>query len=736
MITRIKPLTVLFIFALNLNSPAQNLTRYVNPFIGTSNAGNTHPGAVLPWGTASVVPHNMYKGPTPYVYGQPYILGFGNLQLSGIGCPETGSIVLRPTHGKLNSDVEAGKSKYRNEVASPGFYSVFLTDHNILAEMTATQRSGRSRFTYPKGKSNLLIDLGNTQSHIKGGWVKIISDTEIAGFKNEGNFCDTWMERKTFFYIKVLKKPSAAGTFNNLKTLAGKEVKGEQIGAYLQFNFADPTTVEVLVGLSFVSIENAKENLLTEQPSGKSFAQIKSEAEQVWNEQLLKAKVEGALADKQKFYTALYHSLIHPMVYNDANTEYLSTQTEDQRVREVKKSSYPRYTIFSLWDTYRSVHPLLTLLFPKQQRDMLESMVDTYKEGKWLPKWELFGQESWVMVGDPASIVIADSYKKGIRNFDIKTAFEAMKKSGTHSETQNYLRPGLNEYLKLGYIPIDKRGGSDSTLFKFNSGYVWGPVSTSQEYYLADYNISVLASALGDQETADVYLKRSKGYKNLFDNQSKFFRPRLSDGRWKQDFDPLDRSFDIRWEKSGGHGFVEGTAWTYRFFAPHDNKGMIQLFGGEKQFKDTLDKFFADGHFDISNEPDITYPYLYNYLAGEENNTTRVVHQIIDQSFLLTPGGIPGNDDAGTLSAWLVFSMMGFYPDSPGTPVYQFCVPKFPYIELDLSAEYWKNEKLIIVTKGDGKRIKEISVDGKKINSYSVSHQDLVAARRIVIETM
>ncbi|WP_026904383.1 GH92 family glycosyl hydrolase [Pedobacter glucosidilyticus] len=715
---------------------SQDLSKFVNPFIGTSNAGNTHPGAVLPWGTASVVPHNTYKGPTPYIHGEKYLLGFGNLQLSGVGCPETGSILLRPTHGDLFTDVEKGKSTYIHEQATPGYYSTFLETHHILAQMTATQRSGRSKYTYPKGKNHLIIDLGTTQSHIKGGLVEIISDNEIRGYKNEGNFCDSRLSRKTFFYIKIIGPASKTGLFNGTQLITDKTISGEKVGAYLSYNFAKETSIEVLVGISFVSIENAKQNLEAEQPKDKSFKEIKNLARKAWNTELSKVKVkDDADTNKTKFYTALYHTLIHPMVYNDVNHDYLTMQTEDQKERFVKKTDYTRYSVFSLWDTYRTVHPLFTLLYPKQQRDMTQSMIDMYKEGKWLPKWELFGQESWVMVGDPASIVIADTYLKGIKDIDIKSAYEGMLKSGSYLKSQNYLRPGLKEYLKYGYIPIDKRGGADSTLFSFNNGYVWGPVSTSQEYYLSDFNISRIAKALGFKDDEKTYLERSNNFTTLFDDGLKFFRPKNSNGTWLTPFNPLDRTFDIRWEKSGGHGYVEGTAWIYRFFVPHNPQKLIALFGGNKPFKDSLDLLFSKKYFDITNEPDISYPYLYNYIEGEENNTSTTVHHIIDHSYSTKPGGIPGNDDAGTLSGWLVFAMSGIYPDCPGIPVYQISVPKFKKVILNLSQDYWSSDKLTIQKIGEGIKIKEIWLDGKKLTSFSVKHEDLVKAKKLTIKT-
>jgi predicted alpha-1,2-mannosidase len=343
-------------------------------------------------------------------------------------------------------------------------------------------------------------------------------------------------------------------------------------------------------------------------------------------------------------------------------------------------------------------------VYPEIQSAMMHTMVAMYNESGWLPKWELLGMETQVMVGDPATAVLADTYLRGIQDFDINTAYTAMQKSAEVA-LNNPVRPQNSDYLQLGYVPVDDEGAYD------------GSVSTSLEYFLADFNLGVLAQALGKTKDAETYLARSQGYRKLFDKQTGMLRPKKRDGSWLTPYDPeLGRNFEP------APGYIEGNAWNYRFYVPHDIPGLIGLLGGEKNFVTQLDATFTSNNYDMANEPDIAYPYLFNFVKSKAHKSSAKVAKLIKEHYHNTPGGIPGNDDAGTLSAWLVFSMMGIYPTSPGSMDYAIVSPSFDEIKIQLSDKYYSGKQLVISKSLD----KTSTLNGNKIDGDFVSHQQLV----------
>ncbi|AFV00438.1 GH92 family glycosyl hydrolase [Simiduia agarivorans] len=714
------------------------VSQWVDPFIGTANEGNTYPGAVLPWGMASVVPQNIDfandKNSAAYVFGKPYIYGFGHMQLSGVGCPSSGALPVKITTGELSLAQKDTRSRYSRELAQPGYYRVFLDTFGVLAEMSATTRSGISRYQVPAGQTNFIFDLALNQGETKGGTITHVSENRVEGFQAEGNFCDAGQMRKVFFSAEFSKPAASYAKFESPEFLkAAKRVEGGKYeGVHFSYDFAEATEIELRVGISFVSVENARENLKVEQ-QGKSFAQIRQSAAQAWEKELSVVKVQGGTPENNtKFYTALYHSLIMPQTYSDVNGEYLSMDGKTVR----KAEGYTRYSTFSLWDTYRTVHPLITLTHPKQQTDMLKSMADMVHDSGWLPKWELFGMEAATMVGDPAVPVVVDSYRKGLTDFDVEAVYGAMVKAATQTEPFNHMRPGLKHYRELGYIPQDDRGGEGKDFGWFN-GIVWGTVSTTLEYNLADWNIAKLAEALGKTEDAKAFHEQSLSYRKLYDEETGFLRPRNVDGSWMTPFNPLDRHWDIRWEMSGGPGYVEGTAWQYLFFVPHDMPGLIDIMG-EEQFIARLDESFDEFYFDMTNEPDIQYPFLYNYVAGKEYRTQEEVRYAVDKYFTTSPWGIPGNDDAGTLSAWLVFAMMGFYPDLVGEPSYQLALPSFARIDIDLDQNYYPGESFSIVVdnfKDTHRYLADKKVNGEPLAAFQLSHDAIVKGGTMTLTT-
>jgi putative alpha-1,2-mannosidase len=716
---------------------------YVNPFIGTTNFGTTNPGAVMPNGLMSVVPFNVMGSndnkydkdarwwSTPYEYHNVFFTGFSHVNLSGVGCPDVGSLLLMPTTGELNVDYKQYGSTYKNEVAHPGYYSNTLTKYGIKTEVTADKRSSIARFTFPQGESHILLNLGEGLTNESGAFIRRISDNEFEGMKVLGTFCyNPQAVFPIYFYMKVNKQPKRSGYWKKQRMMSGveaewdkdngkyklyteykREIAGDDIGVFIDFDTKQNEEVEVLMGVSFVSMENARLNAEKELAQT-TFESLRLRAEEAWNNDLSKILVEGGSEDqKTVFYTALYHTLIHPNILQDVNGQYPTLERGD--IASV--SNGDRYTVFSLWDTYRNVHQLLTLVYPVRQQHMLQSMLAMYDEHGWLPKWELYGRETYTMEGDPSIPVIVDSWLKGLRGFDINKAYEAMRKGATTQGAQNKLRPDNDDYMKLGYVPLREQYDNS--------------VSHALEYYIADNALSRLAKALGKDSDAKLFYNRSLGYKHYYSKEYGTFRPILPSGKFYSPFNPLQgENFEPN------PGFHEGNAWNYSFYVPHDIKGLTQLMGGSKAFVNKLQMVFDKGYYDPANEPDIAYPHLFSYFKGEEWRTQKEIKRLLNTYFKNAPDGIPGNDDTGTMSAWAVFNMIGFYPDCPGEPAYTLTTPVFDKVTIKLSKEQWGTDELVITSKRSNKeayRINNITVGGKPFKSYRISHKDLIKARNI-----
>lgn len=741
-------IAIVWLLKSSAEAQSKDYTPFVNPFIGTSNYGATHPGAVRPMGMASVSPFNVAfkKGEEnvfekdsewhsrPYVAENSFLTGFSHVNLSGVGCPDLGSILLMPTSGEVELDAELYGSTYSDEKASPGYYGLKLDKYGIRAEMTSTLRAGFSRYTFPEGKSNILLNLGLGLTNETGAALKIVSDKEIEGYKLIGTFCYHPEDVRPVYFVMRLSKPAKEiGAFKKMPEMGEaegawskfnnaykpypnyrQEMAGDNIGAYAQFETSANEVIEVQIGVSYVSIANARENLYREL-DGKTFDQVAADSKNDWNDVLGRIDVQTPNTDhKTIFYSGLYHLLMHPNILQDVNGQYPKMGSS-----EIGQTDGNRYTVFSLWDTYRNVHPFLSLVYPELQNDMVNSMLEMYNESGWLPKWELLGMETNVMVGDPASPVITDTYLRGIRDFDVAKAYEAIKKSA--SAFPNPLRPELDFYDSLGYIPEDP------------SNSIWGgTVSTSLEYYISDWNVAQLAKALGQTTDYKYFNERSLGYKHYFDKSTGMLRPIMMDGSWLDPFDP----------KAGANfepviGYVEGNAWQYRFYVPHDIHGLINLVGGQKKFTKELQKCFDDGNFDMANEPDITYPYLFNFVEGEEWRAQKTVQNLINKHYANNPDGIPGNDDTGTLSTWLLYSMMGFYPYCPGDMNYALTSPVFDEVTIQLNQDYYAGKELKIRTKNlrfdEVNYIESIEVNGKLLDGYFIDHQTLTQGTTLTI---
>ena len=735
------------------------VSQYVNPFIGTANYGACNPGAVTPNGMMSVSPFNVMGSElnvydkdsrwwsTPYTSENRYLTGFSHVNLSGVGCPELGALLTMPTTGPVQADYHLYGCEYTEEEAHPGYYGALLLN-GVRARVTATTRTSLESYTFPGGEGNILLNLGEGLTNEIGATVRRVSDTEIEGFKLMGTFCyNSQAVFPVYFVLRVSKMPSSCGYWKKQRPMdaeaawdpdAGayklykaysRELSGDDIGYWFHYDhLQEGEEVLVQMGVSFVSTDNARENLEAEQ-DGFRFESVSAAAGAAWEELLGRIRVEDGTPDQLAvFYTALYHCLLHPNILNDVNGQYplmefgnpsaddfytLPTGPAGQPLRRLRQKGIGivaggnRYTVFSLWDTYRNLHPLLTLLYPDKQLDMVRSMVEMYREWGWMPKWELFGRESWTMEGDPAICVIADTWLKGLQDFDVQSAYEAFLKSADSPGAENLMRPDIDPYLDYGYIPL----GHFSADFSGDNS-----VSHALEYYLADYALSQLASALGYEEDAARFKSRSLGYRNYYSAEYGTLRPIREDGTFLTPFNPEDGA-----NFSNAPGFHEGSAWNYTFAVPHDVAGYAKLMGGSRVYLQRLQKVFNEELYDPANEPDIVYPYLFSRFKGQEKWTWSMVEKMLTYHYKNAPDGLPGNDDTGTMSAWAVFSMLGFYPDCPADPAYTLTRPAFGRISVD-----FPDGHTLLITRS-GSNPTRARLDGRN-KGYRISHADLLNA--------
>lgn len=730
-----------------LNASAKDNVEYVDPFIGTTNFSICNPGAIRPHGLMSVVPFNVMGSDLNvqdkdkrwwsacYEYNNKYFTGFAHVTLSGVGCPEMGTLLTMPTSGELCVDYRSYGSEYKNETARPGYYSTELTKYGIKCEVASTMRSSIERYTFPKGKGNLLFNLGNGLTNEVGASLRRVSDTEFEGTRLLGTFCyNPQAVFPMYFVVRVNKKPAAYGMWKKQPAFGnaqaqwdsdqgkyklypgyGRDMAGNDIGYYMSYDCAEDEQVEVQVGVSFVSIANARENLNAEQ-KGFEFEKVVKEGHDEWARTLDRVTVEGGTEDQRRvFYTALYHTQIHPTVLQDVNGEYPKMESNENG-----KTAGNRYTVYSLWDTYRNLSQLETLLYPDKQVDMINSMIDMYREWGWMPKWELFSRETWTMEGDPAIPYIADAYMRGLRGFDINEAYKAFRTSATTEGKNNRMRPDIDPYIERGYVPM---GYYAADMSGDNS------VSHALEYYLADNALSILAGELGHKADAKLFRQRALGYKHYYSKESGTLRPITMDGKFLSPFNPED-GYDF----TNAPGFHEGSAWNYTFYAPHDVLGMAKLMGGQRKFCDKLQMVFDKGLYDPANEPDIAYAYLFSYFKGDEWRTQKTVNDLLTKYYTARPDGIPGNEDTGTMSAWAIFSMMGLYPDNPGDPSYTLTTPVFDKVTLHLDPKFYPQGDITIETDRTSPSqlyIKSMTLGGKKLNGYRITHKQLIDGKTL-----
>lgn len=708
-------LTVFFVFTCckPKNSEAdskelQQLTSFVNPFIGTGGHGHTYPGATMPFGMMQLSPDTRldgWDGCSGYHYSDNYIYGFSHTHLSGTGVSDYGDILLMPTN-KINFNNGAnGKEGYRahfshdNEIASPGFYKVHLDSTNIKVELTVSKRSGIHKYSFPSEENQVVIlDLVH-RDKVLDAKIEKISDTEIVGYR----FSEAWAKDQRLFFALKTSHP-----FNDI--LQSPKADGSENGMRTALTFINPKNepIYIKIGISAVDIEGAKQNL--EQEIGnKSFEFIKKEAQDTWEKQLKKIVVETKNSDdKTNFYTSLYHSMLAPNLYQDVDGRYRGM---DLNIHRTKAFDY--YTVFSLWDTYRATHPLFTIIEQEKTNDFVNTFLAKYDEGGIMPIWDLAGNYTGCMIGYHAVPVIADAYLKGIKNYDAQKAFTAMK----HSAMQDKL--GLKDFKTIGFIPVENESES---------------VSKTLEYAYDDWTIAKMADALGKTEEAHTFYSRAQHYKNVFDPNTQFMRGRFRN-TWFKPFDPYEVNFN----------YTEANSWQYSFYVPQDISGFINLLGGKAKLEQKLDDLFTAedqtsgahqvditgliGQYAHGNEPSHHMSYLYNFV-NKPYKTQEKVREILKTMYKNEPDGISGNEDCGQMSAWYVFSSLGFYPVTPGSNTYIIGSPLMEKAIINL-----ENGKQFTVTaegvSDENKYIASATLNGKTLNRSYISHQSIMEGGKI-----
>jgi len=716
-----------------------NLVQYVNPFIGTGNSplpdylggnasGNTFPGATMPFGMVQWSPDTEKafgkdeRG--SYLYADTAIRGFSLTHLSGPGCPVFGDVPFIPFVGEIKTNPSGdpetylAKFSHTKEQASPGFYEVTL-ETGVNVKLTTTTRTGFGVFTFPSSSpSAMLIDAGDNATGVRDTEIQITGDKQISGAIASGGFCGTRNKYKLYFIAEFSHAFTQSGMWKEARNFWGaRSIKGAGTGSFVTFDTSQDQSVEVRVGISYVSVKNALLNLATEN-RGLDFETVRRRATARWNNALSSISVNGGTdAQKQVFYTALYHTLLHPNVFSDANGEYLGF---DDRVH--KNPGHTHYTNFSGWDIYRSESPLIAWLFPEAASDMAQSLVLDAQQGGGLPIWPVANDESGAMYGDPSVPIIASSYAFGAREFDTRAALKAMIKGATDPATKSKTYPqrnGLEDYLKYGYIPMEQKG-------------LRGSPSVALEYEIADFALAQFAKTHGDMSTYREMMRRAQLWTRIFDPQTRYIRGRWADGSWLPGFDFKAMLYDknLPWRPESHKSYVEGNAVQYTWMIPHNIRGLFDRIGGNEEVIKRLDSFFTElnagpdrPYFFIGNEPVFPVPWLYNY-AGVPWKTQAITRRALIELFTATPGGIPGNDDLGATSSWVVFATVGLYPIIPGIGGFAVNSPLFPEITVRLKG----GKQLRILASGASARtfyVQELRLNSRPYNSTWLPYEKI-----------
>ena len=697
---------VILISAITSNSllAQRNYTALVNPFIGTGGHGHTYPGASMPFGMMQLSPDTReanWDGSSGYHYSDSTISGFSHTHLSGTGIPDYCDVLLMPFTGPVQWNKESYGSgfSHKKEKASPGYYSVFLDKYRVNAELTTSTRSGMHQYRFPEAgkKAGLMIDLLH-RDPLLDVFIEKIDQHEVRGFRRSRS----WAQDQVLYFHIRSEQPFYTETLED--SVAGRPVVTKMA---LSFIVPADKMVRFKIGISAVSMEGAAQNLAKEIPDW-NFDLVKRNAEKAWNTELGKIEIKGGTSDQQVvFYTALYHTFLAPNIFQDVDGKYRGT---DGKVHVAK--DFTNYTVFSLWDTYRAYHPLMTILNQQRTTDWIHTFLQQYKNGGMLPVWELAGNETFCMIGYHSVPVIVDAYQKGIRNFNTALALEAMR---SYAESSRF---GLDHYRENGYIPNDKEHES---------------VSKTLEYAYDDWCIAQYAKMLNADSVYQQYMQRAQYYKNVFDPSTKHMRGKVG-ALWHAPFDPREIN----------NFYTEGNAWHYSFAVPQDIRTLIQLHGGEDAFVSRLEELFttssqttgrnqADvtgliGQYAQGNEPSHHMAYLFNYV-GKPWRTQELVHQICNGFYTNVPDGLIGNEDCGQMSAWYIFSAMGFYPVCPGNGEYVLSTPLFDEVTLHLE----NGKRFTISAKRQtktAKYINSVTLNKKPYTKSYLLHSDLMAGGR------
>ena len=698
---------------------AQQFTRYVDPMTGTGGFGHTFPGATVPFGMMQLSPDtrrdNSWEGCGGYYYNDSLIFGFSHTHLSGTGCSDYGDVLVMPVVNGTSFDPTDFVSTYdhKSEVARPGYYAVTLTKNDIRAEMTSALHSGMHAYTCRSGLNpSILLDLRHRDRTL-GASLQWVGKNRITGYRHS----EAWAKDQYIYFVMEFAQPIAAVRTNNGRLLSmGETIDNDSVAVYVDLDWrimpsANEHTVLIRSAISTVDTEGAVKNLEKEIAHW-DFKKVEKDADAAWNAELSKLSAYGATEKElTNFYTSMYHAMVVPNVISDVDGRY---RGRDNKIHTAE--GYTQYTVFSLWDTFRAAHPLYTLIDRKRTLDFVKTFLAQYKEGGRLPVWELGANETDCMIGYHSVPVITDALVKGVSAFDTSLAFEAMKKSATW----NHL--GLPAYARNGYIAVEDESES---------------VSKTLEYAYDDWCISRVAAMLGKSTDERMFLQRAAAYRNVYDPTTGFMRPRRN-GDFIPNFDPREVN----------NHYTEANSWQYSFFVPQDIPGLVKLMGGEQQAEAKLDGLFSEsskttgrtqaditgmvGQYAHGNEPSHHMAYLYDYI-GKPWKTQRLVRQIMDSLYHRGPEGLPGNEDCGQMSAWFVWSAMGFYPVTPGSPYYAVGSPLFDSLNVKLE----NGHTIHIKTKRSGISevyIKRLLIDGKPMEENVISHDQLTNAGVIEFE--
>ena len=703
------------------DAASMDYTQFVNPFIGAADNGHTFPGATTPFGmiqTSPVTGAVGWRYCSEYVNNDSIIWGFTQTHLNGTGCMDLGDLLVMPVTGERNRAWDAYRSHFSKdqESATPGYYSVLLEEPNVKAELTASTRAALHRYTYNNAdQAAVLIDLqhgpawneNQYHSHVRACEVNWEDDQTLVGHVDN----TVWVQQDYFFVVKFNRPVT-----EKINLEMGETEKGQRIVAGFDMEPGDELLMKI--ALSSTGIEGAKKNLEAEIP-GWDFEGTRQAAKDSWNSYLSRINVTGTKDQLINYYTCFYHALIQPNQISDVDGMYRNAKNE-----VVKTGGDAFYSTFSLWDTYRAAHPFYTIMVPERVDGFINSLIENGEAQGFIPIWALWGKDNYCMVANHGVAVVAEAYRKGFRGFDAERALNIMKRTQTESHK---LKSDWETYMKYGYFPTD--------LIRAES------VSSTLESVYDDYAVWDMATRMGKAEDIEYYGKRKDFYKNLFDTQTQFMRPRKSDGTWKSPFDPSN----VGHSESVGGDYTEGNAWQYTWHVQHDVPGLIELFGGEEKFLTKLDSVFtvelktsqADvtgliGQYAHGNEPSHHVAYLYT-MAGKPERTQELIRQIFDTQYRPEPDGLCGNDDCGQMSAWYMFSAMGFYPVDPVSGNYVFGAPQMPKIVLNLA----DGKTFTVIAEGiseENKYVESITLNGQPYTKSYITHEDIVNGGTLVFK--